>query len=197
LSPFERIYGVRFIIRRLIKNPGFTAVTLLTLALGIGANTAIFGVINGILLKPLPFADSEHLASVRLAAPGLNIPDMELAPSLYFLAREESRVFEHPTLWQGDTLSITDLGEPEEVEALDTTFDLLGALQVAPVLGRPFVAADDDPKAPQTILLSYGYWMRKFGGDPNVVGKRIMADAKPREIIGVLSQTFRLLNRSP
>ena len=188
---------MRFIIRRLLKNPGFTAVTLLTLALGIGANTAIFGVINGILLKPLPFADSDRLASVRLTAPGMNIPDLELAPSTYFLCREESQTLEHPTVWQGDTVSVTGLGEPEEVEVIDTTYDLLGALEVMPVLGRPFVAADGEPKAPGTVILSYGYWMRKFGGDRDVIGKRIMADSQPREIVGVLPQAFRFLNRNP
>ena len=188
---------MRFILRRLLKNPGFTTVTLLTLTLGIGANTAIFGVINGILLKPLPFGDSDRLASVRLSAPGINIPDMELAPSLYFLAREESRELEHPTLWTGDTVSITGLGEPEEVECIDTTFDLLGALQVTPMLGRPFVEADGQPNSPDTVVLSHGYWMRKFGGDRNVIGKRIMADSKPREIVGVLPESFRFLNRNP
>ena len=188
---------LRFIIRRLLKSPGFTAVTLLTLALGIGANTAIFGVINGILLKPLPFADSERLASLRLKAPGINIPDLEMAPSLYFLTREESQTFEHPTVWQGDSLSVTEIGEPEEVPAIDTTFELLSALQVAPRLGRPFLESDGKPGAPQVVIISYGYWMRKFGGDVNVIGKRIMADAKPREIVGVLPESFRFLNQHP
>ena len=196
-SALERIHDVRFIIRRLLKSPGFTVVILLTLALGIGANTAIFGVINGILLKPLPFPEADRLASIRLTAPGLNIEDMELAPSLYFLAREESKIFEHPTLWTGDSVSVTGLGEPEEIECLDTTFDLLGALQVAPYLGRPFNVADGEPKAPETVILSYGYWMRKFGGDRNVIGQRILADSQPREIVGVLPQSFRFLNRNP
>lgn len=188
---------LRFIFRRLLKSPGFTAVTLLTLALGIGANTAIFAVINGILLKPLPFADSERLASVRLSAPGINIADMELAPSLYFLCREESQTFDHTTAWNGDSVSVTGLGEPEEIEVIDTTFDMLGVLQVVPILGRPFVAADGEPKAPGTVILSYGYWMRKFGGDRNAIGKRIMADAQAREIVGVLPQSFRFFNRNP
>ena len=185
---------MRHIIRRLLKNPGFTAVTVLTLALGIGANTAIFGVINGILLKPLPFADSERLASVRLSAPGINIPDLELAPSLYFLCREESRTLAHAAVWQGDSLSVTGLGEPEEVDAIDTTYDLLAALQVNPILGRQFIAADGQPNAPETVILSYGYWMRKFGGDRDAIGKRIMADSKSREIVGVLPENFRFLN---
>jgi putative ABC transport system permease protein len=188
---------IRFIIRRLLKSPGFTAVTLLTLALGIGANTAIFGVINGILLKPLPFADSDRLASVRLSAPGINLPDLEVAPSLYFLGREESQTMDHFAVWQGDSLSVTGIGEPEEVEAIDTTSELLAALEVAPVVGRPFLSSDDDPKAPKVAVLSYGYWMRKFGGDRNVIGKRIVADAVVREIVGVLPQSFRFLNRNP
>ena len=127
---------IRFILRRLMKSPGFTAVTLLTLAIGIGANTAIFGVINGILLKPLPFADSSRLASVRLTAPGINHPDLEICPALYFLlARDDARVtFDHFTVWQGDSVSVTGLGQPEEVEIVDTTFDMLGALEVAPIL---------------------------------------------------------------
>jgi predicted permease len=188
---------LRFILRRLLKSPGFTAVTLLTLALGIGANTAIFGVINGILLKPLPFSDPDRLASLRLQAPGLNISDLEVAPALYFMLREESQAFDHAIVWNGDSLSVTEIGEPEEVDAIDTTFDLLATLQVAPQLGRPFLEADGKPDAPAVVLISHGYWMRKFGGDPNVIGKRIMADAKPREIVGVLPESFRFLNRKP
>ena len=160
-------------MRRLGKAPGFAALTLVTLALGIGANTAIFSVLNGILLKPLPIFDPDRIAGVWLTAPGLNIKDLNLAPSVYFLLRDESKTLDHPGIWSGDSVTITGLAEPQRVEGLDVTFDLLNALAVNPILGRHFTAQEEVPNSPEVVMLSYGYWMTHFGGDRNAIGKPI------------------------
>lgn len=188
---------LRLILRRLTKSPGFLAVTLLTLALGIGANTAIFTVIEGVLLKPLAYHDSDQLVALWLKAPGLNVPQLQLAPSVYFHLREESKTLEHTAAWNSDTYSVTGLGEPEEVNAVVTTFDLFTALGVRPALGRVFTEADDKPGAPKTVVLTHGYWMRKFGGESSVIGKTLLGDGQAREIIGVLPADFRFLDRNP
>src|SRR5438128_466221 len=99
----------RYLVRRLLKTPGFAALTLLTLAIGIGANTAIFSVINGILIKPLPFADSDRLAGIWLSAPGLKMPEINASPSEYFLFREESKTLDNVALWQGDSVAVTGI----------------------------------------------------------------------------------------
>jgi predicted permease len=181
---------LRQVLRSLGRAPLFTAVTLLTLAVGIGANTAIFSVINGILLKPLPYPHSEELVAVWLTAPGINLKDLNLGPSDYFIFREQTRTFQDIGLHMGYTVSITGSGEPEHASALLLTDGLLPILGATPLLGRSFTQADDQPGSPDTVMLSYGYWQRKFGGDRFVVGKLLTVDGKPHQILGVLRQNF-------
>jgi len=183
--------------RRLRRSPGFAAVALLTLALGAGANTAIFSVLNGVLLKPLPFPDSERLVGVWHTAPGLNFDTLNASPSTYFVYREESETFEDIGLWNGGSAAVTGLAEPEQVEVLRVTDGLLPLLAVPPLQGRWFLAEDDTPGAADTVMLSYGYWQRKFSSDPVVVGKDVLVDGRPREIIGVMPESFRFLDRRP
>lgn len=187
----------RSLFRRLAKSPGFALVTVLMLALGIGANTAIFSVLNGVLVKPLPFHESDRLAGIWLSAPGLNIPELNASPAQYFLYGEEAKTFDHMSLWVEDSVVVTGLAEPEQVEALNATHSLLTALQVNPAIGRAISKQDEIPNSPKVALLSHGYWQRKFGGDPNALGKQILIDAEPHQIIGVLPQSFRFLNQSP
>jgi len=184
------------VLRRLGRAPMFTAVTLITLAAGIGANTAVFSVLESVLLKPLPYAHSEQLAAIRLTAPGINIKDFELSPSDYFIFREQSTTLQDIGLYQGDSVSVTGTAEPEQVDALIVTEGMLPLLGVSPVLGRTFAKADDSPGAPDTAILTYGYWRRKFGGDKGIVGKTIIVDGKQRQIIGVMPQHFYFLDRS-
>src|SRR5947209_2524705 len=124
------------ILRRLLHSPLFTAVTLLTLAIGIGANTAVFSVVEGVLLKPLPYSRPDELVSVGHTAMGLNLKDVPVSPACYFIYREQGRAFEDIGLWTGDRVSITGVSEPEQVPALDVTDGVLGILGVQPVLGR-------------------------------------------------------------
>ena len=182
---------LRQVLRRLGRAPFFTAVTLLTLAVGIGANTAIFSVLEGVLLKPLPYPQPEELVAVWLTAPGINLKEVNLSPSTYFVFREQSHTFQDIGVTTGYALNVTGLGEPEKVTGLVVTDGILPILGVSPMLGRLFTRADDSPGAADTVILTYGYWRRKFGGDRSVIGKTITADGKLRQIIGVLPEDFR------
>ncbi len=185
------------ILRRLARAPLFTFVSVLTLALGIGANTAIFSVIQGVLLKPLPFDHPDELVGVWHSAPGLGVPLLNQAPAFYLTYREEGRTFEDSGLWDTYTVSVTGIGEPERVDVLAVTDGTLPVLRIQPVLGRRFTADDDSPKTPERAMLAYSYWVRKFGSDPSVIGRQITVDGTPREIIGVLPASFKFLNANP
>ena len=175
----------------------FTAITLLTLALGIGANTAVFSVIESVLLKPLPYPHPEQLVSIMHQAPEFHLPHLPSSPSTYFTYREHGRVFQDVGLFTMDTMSVTGLAEPEQVNCLFVTDGVLPILGVPPELGRWFSRADDSPRSPDTVVLMWGYWQRRFGGDPSVIGRRIMVDAKAREVIGVMPKRFRFLDADP
>ncbi|MGE5813903.1 MAG: ABC transporter permease [Acidobacteriota bacterium] len=187
----------RLVTRRLLRAPLFTFVALLTLAVGIGANTAIFSVVYGILLKPLPFSEPARLVGVWHTAPGLGFPVINQSPATYLTYREEGRVFEDQGLWDNGTVSITGHGDPEQVDALYVTDGTLPILRVQPILGRRFSKADDSPGTPQTVILAYPYWQRKFAADESVVGKKLLVENEPYEIIGVLPEAFRFLNYNP
>jgi predicted permease len=174
----------------------FTAVSLLTLGLGIGATTAIFSVINGVLIKPLPYPRPQELVGVWHAAPGISSigENLSCSPTMYFTYREETRAFQEFGLWSRGTASITGVAEPEQVQALLVTYGTLQALGVQPALGRWFSQGDDTPGSEETIILADAYWQRRFGGDTSVVGRTIAVDSKPRKVIGVMPQRFRFLN---
>jgi len=184
----------RQVLRRLGRAPLFTAITLITLAAGVGANTVIFSVLEGVLLKPLPYAHSNDLVGVWLTAPGLDIKDLNISPSTYFILRDQNQSFEDIGVYSSDSLSVTGTAEPERVSALDVTDGLLPVLGVTPVLGRSFSRADDTPGAPDTVMLTYGYWQHKLGGDPAVIGRTLIVDGKSRQIIGVLPRNFTFLD---
>ncbi|HEY1341595.1 MAG TPA: ABC transporter permease, partial [Bryobacteraceae bacterium] len=185
---------LRHVLRRLGHAPAFTVVTALTLAIGIGANTAIFSVVEGVLLKPLAYPEPEKLIAVDHSAPGISLERAGAAPFLYFTYREQSRTFQDVGMWRPDSMSVTGLAEPEQVDGVDVTDGILPILGAQPVLGRVFSRTDDSPDSPETVMLSYGYWQRKFGGDRSVLGRRIMIDGVAREIIGVLPAKFRFLD---
>jgi predicted permease len=174
----------------------FTAIALVTLALGIGATTAIFSVVEGVLIKPLPYPQAESLVGVWHSAPGLKgIGDaLSCSPSNYFTYREESRTFQDFGVYQVSGSTITGLAEPDVVPALSVTYGTLQALGVQPKYGRWFSQTDDTPGSPETIILNYGYWQRRFGGDPSVVGRTLTVDTRPRTVIGVMPAGFDFKN---
>jgi putative ABC transport system permease protein len=188
--------GLRRGARRLLRAPLFTAVTLITLAVGIGANTAIFSVVYGVLLKPLPFDEPDRLVGVWHTAPGMGIPLLNQSPSTYFIERERVPSFEDLGVWQNGAVTITGKGDPERVQVIDVTDGLLRVLRVEPVAGRPFSKADDTPGQPRTTLLTYGYWQRHFGGRP-VLGETLIIDGNPTEIVGVLPASFNFQQSTP
>ena len=185
---------IKQVVRRLSRSPLFTVLTLLTLAVGIGANTAIFSVVNGILLKPLPYPEPDRLMSVWLNAPGLGVARMNASPATCFTFREEGKTLQESGIWRRNDVSVTGLAEPERVHTVDVSGGVLPALGIQPMLGRVFTLQDDAPGSPETIVLTYGYWRRRFGADPGVIGRRILVDSRAREVIGVMPPNFRFLN---
>ncbi len=184
----------RQVVRRLSHAPMFTAITLLTLAIGVGANTVIFSVVEGVLLKPLPYPHAEQLIGVWHSAAVAQMMRLNLAPSLYFIDREQSTTLQDIGAYNGDAVNVTGSGEPEHVRGLDVTDGTLPILGVKPVLGRLFTRKDDSPGAPETVLLSYAYWQQKFGGASSVIGSSITLDGRTRQIIGVLPRGFQFLD---
>jgi predicted permease len=187
---------VRYALRGLRNQPSFTAIAVLTLALGIGANTAVFSVVNSVLLKPLSFPHAEEVVDLAQVAPGagglIGSRGLGLSPSMYFTYAEQNRSFQSMGVWISRPVTVTGRGEPEQVLANIISDGLLQALAVQPEMGRPFTAADQVPGANGTVLLSEGYWQRRFGGDRSAIGQKILVDAVPREIVGVMPASFRI-----
>src|SRR5262245_35498595 len=162
---------MRHALRRLISTPAFSLTAVVTLAAAIGANALIFSIVNGVLLKPLPFERPESLVGVWHVAPGLLPGPVNQAPSTYFLYREQAQSFEDIGLWDNTSVTLTGRGEPEEVQALMVTDGTLPILGIVPVLGRTINKADDSPGGLETILISHKYWQRAFGANPSAIGQ--------------------------
>ncbi len=189
--------AIRHAWRRLVAATLFTTVAVVTLAVGIGANTAIFSLVYGVLLKPLPLDEPERLVAVWHTAPGIIPGPLNQSPATYLTYRDHGRVFEDIGLWDDDAVAVTGRQEPERVDALRVTDGVLGVLGVQALIGRTFDRVDDAPGSPERIILTYPYWQRKFGGAPDIVGQHLVVEGRPREIIGVLPRSFRFLNEDP
>ncbi|HEX4067808.1 MAG TPA: ABC transporter permease [Acidobacteriaceae bacterium] len=192
---------LRLTFRRLRKAPGFAVTILLTLAIGIGANTAVFSVINRVLLRPLPYPDADRLVALRLNAPGAGglasfSSGLQLSPSMYFTFLRHNRTFQSIGIWTDGASNITGVAQPEEVHTVLVSDGVLQSFQIPAVAGRWFSAADQDPRGSKTVMLGYGYWQRRFGGDPAVIGRVIQVDAQPRTIVGVMPRNFRIADRN-
>jgi putative ABC transport system permease protein len=182
------IQDMRYGWRTLLKKPGFTFVAIITLALGIGANTAIFSVINAVLLKPLPYKDGDRLVAVwgRLK----QVDQVELSPNELADYRERSRTFAQLAASERTNLNLTGSGEPVRLEGQAVTANLFPMLGIAPLLGRAFTDEEDRAGA-RVAILSYGLWQTRFGGRPDVAGQTVMLDGKPYEVIGVMPGAFQ------
>jgi predicted permease len=193
------LMDVSYGLRTLRHSPVFTVVGLLTIAIGIGANAGVFSVVNSVLLKPLNYPKAEELVALHQTAPGAaGLADFEngllLSPSMYFTYAEQNRTFQALGVWVTGTANVTGLAEPEQVRTVYVSDGLLQALSTPPEVGRWFSAADQIPGGPETVLLSYGYWQRRFGGDRAVIGRNIMVDSRPREIVGVMPKGFQFVD---
>jgi predicted permease len=192
-----RLSDLHYAACRLRHNPGFTTVCVLTLAIGIGANSGIFSAINGILLRPVPYHNPDELIDLNHTAPGVNFPDANPAPFLYFTYREQGRSFQSIGLYISGARSVKESAGIEEAQCLDVTAEILPMLGIQPVLGRWFSQKDDAPGSPPTIILMQGWWQKRFGGDVSVIGRQIIVDGISRQVIGVMPADFRFLDRNP
>ena len=178
---------VRFAWRTLRSNPGFTLVAVLTLGLGIGANTAIFSVINGVLLRPLPYGNADRLVVIRQSAPGAGRPNVNLSIREYFDYREQSTAdFDALVEYHQMSFDLLRRGDPDRVNTGVVSHNFFDVLGITPILGRSFRAEDDMRGAEAVLLLSYSYWQSKFAGDPRIVGQVFEMNDRPHTVIGVL-----------
>jgi len=190
---------VRHGVRALRHTRGFTAIALLTLAIGIGANTAIFSVVNSVLIQPLHYPEAGRLVAVWQVAPGLPnfTGNLNCAPTMYFTYREQNRTFEKFGVWSTGRASITGVGDPEQLHVVFVTYGVLDALGVQPAVGRSFSEADDAPGTEETVILSDWYWHERFGGNASVVGSMLQVDSRPRRVIGVMPKDFEFPGNLP
>ena len=184
------------VFRRLSHAPLFTAITLITLAAGVGGNTVVFSVLESVLLKPLPYPRAAELIGVWHTAPGINITDLNMAPSNYFIYREQNQTFQDIGAYETTRVNLTGLAEAERLDALNVTDGTLPLLGIPPLLGRTFTHQDDSPGSPDTVILTYGFWRKKFAGSPSAIGQTIILDGTPRQIIGVLPPRFQFLDET-
>jgi hypothetical protein len=193
------LWDIRYGLRTLRHNPIFTAVALLTISIGIAANAAVFTVVNSVLLRPLHYPRAEELVALHQIAPGAEgLADFEngllLSPSMYFTYAEHNQTFQSLGVWITGTANVTGLAEPEQVRTVGASDGVLQAFSVPPAVGRWLLPTDQVPRGPERVMLSYGYWQRRFGGSQAVVGQNIMLDSRPGEIVGVMPEGFQFVD---
>jgi putative ABC transport system permease protein len=187
------LQDVRYALRTLAKAPGFTAVAVVTLALGIGANSAVFSVVNGVLLRPLPYPQSERLVLVWESNVVQGWDASDVAPGNFLAWAAESRAFERMAASRVEDFTLTGAGEPEQVRGAKVSGDFFAVLRAPAALGRPLVADDDVAGRPPVVVLAHGLWQRRWGGDPSVVGRTVTVDGEPRTVVGVMPAGFRFM----
>ena len=187
----DLIQDLRFGLRMLRKNPAFTIVAVVTLALGIGANTAIFSVVYAVLLKPLPYAESDRLFNVLQTNPRERVPATGWSYTSFAVLRDGNRSFSELAGSQRHQLTLTGRGEPSVVNTSVVTPELIALFRESPLAGRAFVPADGKPGAPPVVILSEGLWRSAFGADPRIVGTAIVLDQRPFTVIGIMPAAFR------
>ena len=182
---------IRYSLRRLRKTPGFTAIVVVTLALGIGANTAIFSVVNTVLLRPLPYRAPGELVSIDHFYPSLNSMEAPVSAAGFRDYRDKTKSFESVAVETGFGANLTGVGDPERIPASRVSGDWFHVFGVAPLLGRPLQRDDDEPGHEHVVVLSHGLWTRLFAGSPTAIGKNIELNGETYQVVGVMPQTFR------
>ena len=185
---------LRYGVRGLLKKPAFTAIAVLTLALGIGANTAIFSVVNAVLLRPLAVKDPDRVMTFWHSAPAKGLKHVDLNDALVAYYRDRTRTFQGLAAFETGNFSITGGGEPEVVPAAIVTFNYFEVLGREPLYGRTFTAPEDTPGNNNVVLLSYGLWQRRFGGNREVIGQPINLNGEAYTVAGVLPAHFTIPN---
>ena len=183
---------LRFAFRQLLKNPGFAAMAVVTLALGIGANTAIFSIINGVLLRPLPYRDPDRLVTVCESSIARGFPQVTVTPGILRDWREQNSVFEELGAQIYESVNLTGVERPEHLHAALTTANYFSVFGVPPFLGRTFVSGDAPPAGHRVVVLSHGFWQRSFGGDYGVIGQSVTLNDLNYTVVGVMPPDFKI-----
>jgi predicted permease len=186
------LQDVHYACRAFLKTPGFTMAAVLSLAIGIGANTSVFSVIDALLLHALPYKDADRLVILWNRSPGLNIAQDWFSTAQYFDIKAEQRSFDDVAIAIGGVENVTGDGEPERIGVIHVSSNLLLMLGAKPERGRLFVGEEDRPGAAPTALLGYGTWKRRYGADPSAIGKQVTINGKSYQIVGVLPESFSL-----
>src|ERR1700730_12037899 len=184
---------LRYGARMLLKNPGISFVVVLALALGIGANTAIFSVVNAVLLRPLPYDEADRL--VFLSESSKTMDEISISYPNFTDWRNQNHVFEKIGVYNRDSYNLIGGGEPERILTAQTSADLFGAFRVQPALGRVFTNEEDKPGGTPVVVLSYGLWQRRFGGQSSIVNQQLTFNGKSYTVIGVLPPGFQYPSR--
>src|SRR5262245_52371903 len=187
------LQDIRYALRVCVRTPGFTIVAVLALALGIGANTAIFTIVNAVLLERLPFRDPDGIVVLweeNTRRPGRS---NVLGPSQFLRWGDRAKSFEQMAAFVDTRANLTGGGDPEEVILQIVTKGFFPVLGVPPLVGRPFSDAENSDPQSSVVILSYDFWQRKFGGDPNVIGRALQLNSRPQTVVGVMPPSFRLL----
>jgi predicted permease len=187
------IKDIRHGVRALWKQPGFTAIAVITLALGIGANTAIFSLVNTVLLKPLAFPEPDRLVMVWEEMASIDFPRSESAPASYVDWKAQNSVFADIAALNWRPLNLTGDGEPEKITSYGVTHNFLPLLGIQPALGRNFTADEDKPGGAKVAILSYGLWQRRYGGESGILGRDIMLNGQKYSVVGVMPKGFQFL----
>ncbi|HEX6716483.1 MAG TPA: ABC transporter permease, partial [Pyrinomonadaceae bacterium] len=182
---------LRYGARVLLKQPAFTLVAVLTLAIGIGANTAIFSLVNSILLRPLPFREPDRVVRLIQASPKLGLSTWGVSQADFAAYREQNRSFESVALYTNSATNLTGQGEPERLPMTNVTADFFKVFGVNPLLGRTFVEGEDVQGKNLVCVISHAFWQRRFGGDPNIVGSTLILNNTPTQIVGVMPAEFK------
>src|ERR1044071_2922782 len=182
------LQDLRYGFRMLVKKPGFTFGAVLALALGIGANSAIFSVVNSVLLRPLPFKAPDQLMIVWEDGSKYGFPKDTPAPANFVDWRDQNQVFESMAAVASQTFNLTGTGEPEKIEGQRVSATFFPLLGVEPILGRSFLPEEDQPGAGRMVIMNHGLWQRRFGSDPDIVGKPVTLDGQPYTVVGVMSK---------
>ena len=181
-------------LRQLRKRPGFTAVAVITLALGIGANTAIFSVVNAVLLRPLPFKDPDRLVRVWHTPPAKSFPGMttfSVSAANYIDWKRENHVFERMAIYNYHGFTLTGVAQPQQVDASAVSSGFFETLGVAPIAGRVFTSEEDQPGRTNEVVLSYRFWQEHFGANRDIVGHDLTMDGQNFLVAGVMPESFR------
>src|SRR5262245_41925904 len=184
------LQDLRYGARMLWKKPGFTLIAVVTLALGIGANTATFSVVNGVLLRPLPYKEPERLVRVYSEFPTMNLRKFWISVPEYLDIQKEAKSWESIGAWSAGGVNISATGDPIRVTSARITRSLLETLGVQPALGRIFSPEEDKVGGPRTAIISHSLWQRAFGGQADIIGKEVRINARPFNVVGVMPQGY-------